>query len=674
MKLKPHIITYLVLSMMTLMPSICFASKSDSTLLNRIWNYRRNYTTPVDGLEQNVYLCYGFSTIRRNPILFLVPTMYVIAQGDKKYVGESYGKLRFITADKYDLKRQVVCGNIPRQRIAMPAIFESVTPNLYNVTIYPDRLLSPFYRANRRFYRYDVKSSEDNLAYLHFRPRTLNTQLISGQAIVDITTGRILSVQFEGEFDMITFKVSALMNQKDANTPLPERCTTTASFKFFGNRIDSHCTAVYNCPTSLPDSLDEVVDKELMEQLRPLPLTPEDQGIYKKQLEDRQKEEMLQVADSNKRESYWKRAKDVFWNVIGDNLINGNGTRKGGLTMRFSPLLNPLYLGYNGSNGISYKLKLGAQYNWNAHRYLSLEAQLGYNFKLKQFYYTIPLRMTYNPKRNGFAEFLLGNGNRISNGGMAEEFKKKYGGEKINMPDFTDQFIQAYNNIAAFDWLEFKTGLVYHRRISTNRELMKKAQMEDAFYSFAPMITIRLKPWYHGPVLTANYEHSFKNIFKSNLSYERWEYDASFLKKFKSMKILNLRAGIGYYTQRSSDYFVDYTNFHDNNLPSGWEDDWSGQFQLLDTRWYNESDYYVRGHASYDSPMMLLYHLPLFGRYIETERIYLSALSIQHTRPYFELGYGFSNRYLSAAVFTNFLDSQIQRVGFKVTIEIFSRW
>ncbi len=317
---------------------------------------------------------------------------------------------------------------------------------------------------------------------------------------------------------------------------------------------------------------------------------------------------------------------------------------------------------------------MGAQYNWNAHRYLSLEAQLGYNFKLKQFYYTIPLRMTYNPKRNGFAEFLLGNGNRISNGGMAEEFKKKYGGEKINMPDFTDQFIQAYNNIAAFDWLEFKTGLVYHRRISTNRELMKKAQMEDAFYSFAPMITIRLKPWYHGPVLTANYEHSFKNIFKSNLNYERWEYDASFLKKFKSMKILNLRAGIGYYTQRSSDYFVDYTNFHDNNLPSGWEDDWSGQFQLLDTRWYNESDYYVRGHASYDSPMMLLYHLPLFGRYIETERIYLSALSIQHTRPYFELGYGFSNRYLSAAVFTNFLDSQIQRVGFKVTIEIFSRW
>ena len=674
MNRKLHIITYIVLGMMTLMPSICFASKADSTLLNRIWNYQRNYTTPVDGLEQNVYLCYGFSTLRRNPILFLVPTMYVIADGDRKFVGESYGKLRFRTADKYDLRRQVVCGTIPRQRTAMPAIFESVTPNLYNVTIYPGRLLSPFNRANRRFYRYDVKSTEDNLAYLHFRPRTLNTQLVSGQAIVDMTTGRLQSVQFEGEFDMITFKVSALMNQKDVHTPLPERCSTSASFRFFGNRIVSHCTAVYNCPTTLPDSLDEVDDKELMEQLRPIPLTPEDQDIYQKRLEERQKEEMLEAADSNKRENYWKRVRDAAWDAIGDNLINGNGTRTGGLSMRFSPLLNPLYFGYSRSNGISYKLKLGAQYNWNAHRYLSLEANFGYNFKLKQFYYTIPLRMTYNPKRNGFAEILWGNGNRISHGGMAEEFKKRYGGETISMPDFNDEFIQAYNNVAAFDWLEFKTGVVYHRRTSTNKELMQKANMEDAFYSFAPMITIRLKPWFNGPVLTANYEHSFKNIFKSNLSYERWEYDAAFLHRLKSMRILNLRAGVGYYTQRSSDYFVDYTNFHDNNLPSGWEDDWSGQFQLLDSRWYNESNYYLRGHASYDSPMMLLYHLPLFGRYIETERIYLSALSIQHTRPYFELGYGFTNRYLSAAAFTNFLDSKIQSVGFKVTIVIFSRW
>ena len=72
--------------------------------------------------------------------------------------------------------------------------------------------------------------------------------------------------------------------------------------------------------------------------------------------------------------------------------------------------------------------------------------------------------------------------------------------------------------------------------------------------------------------------------------------------------------------------------------------------------------------------MMALAHLPLFGRYIEAERIYLSALSIQHRRPYFELGYGFSNRYLSSGLFASFLNSEMQEIGFKVTLQLFSRW
>ena len=665
----------LMLGMMFFMPSFCFSSKVDSTLLSRIWDYQRNFTHPVNGLEQNVYLCYGFNTLRRNFTLFLVPTMYVIASGDRNYIGESYCKLKFRDVNHYDLKRQVVCGNIPRQRTAMPAVLQSITPNFYDNTIYPEYLLSPFHRANRHFYRYDVSKEQGGLVYLHFRPRTPNTQLISGHAVVNYTTGRLQSVQFEGEFDMISFKVSTLMNLKDLHTPLPERCTTQASFRFMGNRITSHCTAVYNCPTTLPDSVDEKVDRWLMATLRPIPLTAEDQAIYNKYDEERRQELARQQADTTALTRDWEWVKDVGWNIIGDNLINGNRTTKGPLTMRFSPLLNPLYFGYSPSNGISYQVKLGVQYTWNPHRYLSLEPKLGYNFKKRQFFYNIPLRMTYNPKRNGYAEFQMGNGNRISNATMANDFKKRNPADStISMPEFTDQYIQVVNNVEAFDWLEIKTGLVYHRRVSTNRGLMKSVLMNDAFYSFAPLITLHFTPWYKGPVLTINYERSLKNIMKSNLDYERWEYDASYQYKMNSLRILNMRAGVGYYTKRKSAYFVDFANFRDNNLPMGWEDDWSGQFQLLDSRWYNESNYYVRGHLSYDSPMLMLTHLPLVGRYIETERIYLSALSIEHTRPYFELGYGFTNRYLSAAAFASFLNTKFQRFGFKVTIELFSRW
>ena len=256
---------------------------------------------------------------------------------------------------------------------------------------------------------------------------------------------------------------------------------------------------------------------------------------------------------------------------------------------------------------------------------------------------------------------------------MADDFSKKVN-DAISMPDFKDMYIQAVNNVVAFDWLEIMSGIVYHRRVSLNPQLMKDVGMQSEFRSFAPSLTVRLTPWHHGPVLTANFEESIKNIFRSNLDYQRWEFDASFLHRMPGLRILNMRAGTGFYTQRNSDYFVDFTNFRDNNLPTGWEDDWAGQFQLLNSLWYNQSDYYVRGHVSYDSPMLALSYLPLVGRYIEVERFYLSALSIQHTRPYMELGYGLSTRFFSAAAFINLLGGKIQKFGCKFTIEIFRRW
>ena len=132
--------------------------------------------------------------------------------------------------------------------------------------------------------------------------------------------------------------------------------------------------------------------------------------------------------------------------------------------------------------------------------------------------------------------------------------------------------------------------------------------------------------------------------------------------------------GTGFYTMRNSDFFVDFSNFRDNNLPSGWDDDWAGQFQMLNSEWYNESNYYVRGHLSYDSPLLLLTWLPWVGKAIEMERLYVSALSIEHTRPYYEIGYGFTNRFFSAAVFGTILGRKFQEVGCKFTFELFRRW
>ena len=662
-------ITILVLGMMTLMSSICFARdrSADSLIVNRMWDYYENYGKSVDGVKRNMYFVYNFDSKRRNVLLYLVPTMYCIAKGDKEYAGEVYGKQTFNTIYDFHFKRQVSYGTIPHHRRVMPLLYDLTIPNIYGKQIYSDKLLSPFHRTNRFFYKYRVVQIGTS-AHIYFRPRSSNTQLIKGNAIIDIETGRVLSFTFNGEFDMINFKVEGVMDKYDVHDILPDHCSTEASFKFLGNKIQAKMTTFYNCPISLPDSIENQRDLAMISKLRPIHIGVEEQMVY-----DEYKKQQQRAMESDTLPKSSNRLKDVAWDIIGDNLINSMHTQTENISLKMSPLLNPLYMGYSHSKGVSYKLNIGARYAWNAHRYLTLNPKFGYSFKKKQFYYTLPLRMTYNPKRNGYAELSWGNGNRTSNAALYETYQKVMG-EKEVMPEFNDEYIKAVNNVVAFDWIEITSGLVYHLRQSRNPQKMQQAGLTDDFRSFAPSLTVRLTPWKKGPTLTANYERSFKNILQSNLAYERWEFDAVYKHQNKSVRILNLRLGTGFYSKRSSDYFVDYSNFRDNNLPTGWEDDWTGQFQLLDSRWYNESRYYVRGHASYDSPLIGLSWLPWIGRIIETERFYLSAMSIEHTHPYFEIGYGFKTRYLSTGFFANFLNTRFQSFGCKFTIELFRRW
>ena len=653
---------------MTLMSSICYASSrtSDSLLINRMWDYYAHPERIIDG-EKNVYIKYHISTKRRNALLWVIPTMYSIAKGDRDYIGEAYTKLRHQGTSNFDFKRQVYCSTIPHQRDVMPSIFKLITPNLYAVQLYPDGVLSPFHRTNRFFYKYRV-NNVGSYAIVRFRPRSSNTRLIKGEATVDIASGRILSFDFQGDFDMIGFKIRILMGQRNSTSPLPDQCTTDATFKFLGNNITAQVSSYFNCPVTLPDSLNDVEDYALMKKLRPVPLNKEETRIFADFQKDTMEEEETDTVQKRS-----TRIKDAAWDFVGDHLISSQEAQTENITLKVSPLLNPLYMGYSSSSGISYKLDFGLRYAWNKYRYLTLNPKFGYSFKKKLFYYDIPLRMTYNPKRNGYVEFKWANGDRTSNAALSEAFQKVMG-DSVEMPKFKNEYLQLINNIAAFDWLEFTTGIVYHRRWSVYPDQMDKAGLPNSYHSFAPSLSVHLRPWQKGPTLTANYERSIPNIFHSNLNYERWEFDAVYKHQNRSVRILNMRAGAGFYTHRSTDYFVDYANFHDNNLATGWEDDWSGQFQLVDSRWYNESNYYVRSHVSYDSPLLMLSWVPLIGRIVETERFYLSALSIEHTRPYFEVGYGFQNRYFSTGIFASFLNTSYQSFGCKFTIELFRRW
>lgn len=661
--------------MMIFMSSIfVYASQpTDSLLIQRVWEYGRKLPVSYSDSTSNSYMRYVIDARRRNPILFLVPSMYVVAKGERRYIGEVYGKLNIDKDGHFKMKRQVVSGTIPRNRSVMPTTLEYLTPDLYGKTIYDQRLLSPFHRSNRHFYRFTTHYVSNNMFRIDFRPRLNNTQLVTGNAIVDQRTGRIHLAFFKGEYDMIAFRVQVIPNTDERELRLPQWCSTEAHLGFIGNSIDARFIATYNAPKEVADTIHIQTDRKMMDTLRTTPLGKLENEIYAHYHSMRSKTDSI-GQDTIKRSKWKEWAVDV----IGDQLISSMSLNAGGASIKASPLFNPLYLSYSQSRGLAYKMKISMQYAWNAHRYLTFTPRLGYNFKIKQFYFTAPLRMTYNPKRDGYAEVIWANGNRITNSSVIDKINNRSQAatdEQLSeLQYFNDNNLKMVNNIGITDWLEVTAGLIYHQRTAVNKKMMQETGHPVTYRSFSPLLTLQFTPWKKGPILTANYERSIRNVLRSNLEYERWEFDATYQKRMDCMRLLNVRFGGGFYTNQKTSYFVDYANFRDENLPNGWDDDWTGQFQLLSRNWYNASDYYLRGHVSYESPLLMLSWMPWIGRYIETERIYLSTLSIEHTRPYTEIGYGFTTRFVSIGLFASFLKTQYQEIGCKFTFELFRKW
>jgi hypothetical protein len=660
------------------MPTAMSGAKKDSLILDKIYEFHDMHKEAIDSLQDNVYAKFRFNVEKRNAILWLIPSMYVLAKDPREYIRESYNDVTFLKEQEFIVNRQVVTGTIRRNRRAMPVVVNFNTPKLYEIALYDEYMLSPFNRINRRFYRYKQHLQSDGTTRLEFRPKYFNTQLVTGYAIIETETGRIIKTVLNGEFDMLSFYTEA---NQDKDTPmalLPTQCTTAATLRFMGNRVSTVFNTIYHQPKVLPDSIDEQRSRELIDSLRPIPLSESDKRIYEEDAKKRQESDQAAAADTIETTSdKWRH---FWWDVVGDNLVTPLATESKDQTAEFrlSPIINPLNIRYSGSKGFSYKMNLSFRYKFNEHRYLSLDPMFGYNFKQKQFYFTAPLRMTYNPKRNGYAQITVGN-NRISNSTVLDQINHEHGDTLKFTEKDADQFLDYYtelkNNIMLFEWMDVETRLIYHQRTPLNKGLMMKYDKPTKYRSFAPAIELKFRPWYDkGPVITVDYERSIKNVLKSNLQYERWEFDAQWKKKIAGLRFLNLRTGYGFYTDRSDNYFMDYSNFCDNNLPEGWEDHWSGNFQLLDGKIYNESNFYFRNNVSFESPLLFATWLPYVGKYIEKERLYFSNVVVEHTRPYFEIGYGLTNRYVSLGFFASFLNTSFQKAGITFDFELFKRW
>ena len=644
-----------------------------------MFDFQEKYNPQVKDKTMQVYTKNYYETYRRNFLLWLIPSMYTIAGGERRFMSERYDKLTIKDAHTVKRKRQVYFTTIPRNRTTMSILDNFETPNLYNTTLYGKFVLSPFCRENRFYYQYKVSQRRNGQSRIDFRPRLgTNCQLVSGTAIINTKTGRITDVVIVGEYDGIDFHTTIKQGeQKMAGDAVPKTVQTDVDFKFMGNHIVSSFTSMYNCPARLPDSINVTGSRRMISRVRPLAMTKKELAVY--QSYDSAHNIKPEIEESDTLTDMSKRLnalKDVGYDV-GSYLMSSHGASAEKYHIRLSPLLEPQYLSYSHSRGLSYKLKFAADYFINDKSGLHLNTTLGYNFKLKKFYFYAPLGYVYNKKESNYLELAWNIGERVGNSAIIDELKDEYGElpdlEEINLDEFDDNEWKLTNFTKINDWLRLELGLVYHRRSAVNSTDMKRYGKPDVYRSLAPSIGLHMKPWENGPNLSINYERSIKSK-AFDLDYARWEASASKIFCLPSTKQINLQVGTGLYTRRKGNNFMEFRNFCVNNLPGGWDDDWTGDFQLLDSKLYNISHYYISSNLSYETPLMMTSFIPYVGKYIERERLYWSGLLIEYSRPYYELGYGFTTRFFSAAAFAGFNELKMMSFGTKFTIELFKKW
>lgn len=663
------------------------------SVIRLIFGYAQTVDTTGRGSKTTyAYTKFQMRTNKRNATLMMVPTMYAVAHGGgRRFISEYYNSLQVDKEGKPVFHRLLNLSTIPHRRNAMTQVLRYLTPNVYGETLFQENILSPFHRTNRRYYQYTVIALPFNMAQVYAYPRIKNTQTVTTRAIVDTQTGQIKLVDFEGEYDMTRFYISIVMGKEGFKTLGPIKCDMRANFKFMGNRISGMYTSIYDLPKILSDSLNNLADTALMAKVRPIPLNKEEESMYDSYLKWTKQREHIGTPTKK-----IDPVKDVLWDVVGDNLLNRIqhvfGKQQQGY-FRLSPIFNPLYMGYSGKKGLVYKFDFRARYAFNSNLQIALQFRGGYSMRQHRFYYKIPVTFSYNNNHEGYLQVEIGNGNRINTNRVARrmlgvvERKDSTGdfspGEmpdldknRQNLTEFKDNWLRILNHWRFSPKWAMELGIVSHNRIAVEPAFYQKFGYPARYTSVAPAVGLEFRPKASlGPVLKLDYERGFKNFCGGNISYERIEFDTQAIHYLSRRQSLSMRLGTGFYTQKGDHWdFVDYTNFHDNNIPGGWNDDWSGEFELLSSQWYNASDYYVRANLTYEAPMLMVSWLPIIGRFIEKERLYVSGLAVKHLHPYTEWGYGVTTRLITLGLFAAFQNTKFYGVGCRFGFELFRNW
>ena len=702
------------------------------SVMERVFYFAPFYANIVESYNAELYIKGKVNVKKRNFIIHYLPTMFRTRKGMHEYMMETYSELHFTAPNRYEQEVKASMGTTKGFWEADGRLMEHFHINIYSSTLLYDKLLSPLASDARKYYTYFVDSimgdSHNRQYKIRFMPKNRSYQLVGGYMIVNTDVWSIREIRFSGRSEMFRFTNLLKMGEVgESDEFLPVKYDVTGTFRLLGNLIDGSYVATLNYRdirqrkpahltrktgskydlsgiykmTAVPDAYR--YDTAHFNRIRPIPLTTHEQELYRT---------YSQLNDSTP-----VKKRKVFWGHLGDAMIdyytvdlNNYGRLRG------SPIINPFMFGYSALNGLSYRQTLRYNQLFSGDRRLQISPGAGYNFKQKEFYWQVRSSFDYNPRKGASLYVEFGDGNRVYSSAILDELKdipdSIFDVSRLRLNYYKDLYLTMRHSWEIVNGLTLDLNLSMHRRRNTakgkatvidsstsstaeseqpsvppdiDEEVLDK--LPRVYNSFAPGIRLTWTPgqyyYMNGnrkvnlhskyPTISLDWERGFKGGLPNSNNYERFEIDLQHTIPLGLMRDFYYRLGWGTFTEQTGVYFIDFANFRRTNLPTGWNDDFGGVFQLLDRYWYNSSRRYFRGHVTYEAPFLIIPHLNKISQYVLNERLYFGALFVPRLKPYIEVGYGIGTHVFDFGFFAGFENWKYKEVGVKFTFELFNR-
>ncbi len=652
---------------------------------------------------------------RKNIGIISAPNRRFYRKGGRDLLTEDAGDVEYNKPNLFIRKARHTWGSSPRYSTARGYVMEFFNLDIYGDYLLGDHLLSPLSHRNANCYRYTLDSISGGTAYLSFKRKSKNMQLVDGHFAYDTLRRCVSAITFSGTYNFISFTEEVTMCGGDGDGRLwPERARLRFKYWYYGNvftgnalytgtmrRLERDCVTRHEWgnPMNITpryalalDTTRVVTDSAYIAAIRPEPLTEEERALYAagapQPKPQPHRPDTIASADtiahhqpaapqpSSTTPQWVKSIGNVGEFLFHDHdIIN---TPVNCLKVK-SP-----NLGYSGSRGVSYRQDVEYVRRLSGQRRWSLTPRVGYFFKTSELTGRLRGELLFSPLHNGLITLEAGMHN-VSTSNLTDGSQKYADGTEIDALDFRDIYLNAGISREIANGIDLYAGIVAHHRTPRlyAKEHKGELQLKKRYRDFAPRLTVTYtpaqryyiangrkvrvySPW---PTICLDYERGVSGFFGSTNNYEKWESTVSGSQRLTPHHRLIWKAGGGMFTKREDNEFVQYEYFNSGITAYDWDDDRSGVFQLLDRKHYNNSYHYLRGHLVLESPMLILGRLNT--RVIRSERLYLNALVTEGLAPYGELGYGLSNSILDISVFASYLKAEGFGTEVKFSLHIF---